>query len=118
MANRSSVVAGMSETIRRAGLATATVSPASSTTRVVPATVVRLPQAAAWSRSDASATRRATRIGMETAHPRETGWAMSGRGTGGPAPHRPSPEGVHGGASGEVYWLRAFARLPGFPVAS
>jgi hypothetical protein len=32
--------------------------------------------------------------------------------------HRPSPEGFHGGANGEVSWLRAFARLPGDPVAS
>ena len=34
------------------------------------------------------------------------------------ARHRPSPEGVHGGTNGEVSWLRAFARLPGDPVAS
>ena len=30
----------------------------------------------------------------------------------------PSPGGDHGGANGEVSWLRAVARLPGCPVAS
>jgi hypothetical protein len=29
----------------------------------------------------------------------------------------PSPEGMRGGANGEVSWLRASARLPGLPVA-
>ena len=34
-----------------------------------------------------------------------------------PARHQPSPEGFRGGTNGEVSWLRASTRLPGFPVA-
>src|SRR5439155_8622951 len=44
-------------------------------------------------------------------------WADVGRDKEAVVATVPSPEGQCGGASGEVSWLRALARLPGCPVA-
>src|SRR6185312_8169932 len=106
----------MRETIRRAGAGASTLSPASSTITRPWRAAGRLVHA--WVRR-ASARRKRERINqvrMGTAHPRTEGWAVSDSSSA-VGRHLPSPEGIHGGANEEVSWLRAFARLPGSPVA-
>src|SRR5262245_33336562 len=112
MAKTSSVVAGLSETTRLAGWARRVVSPASSTTTRAPLGCAgRDPQAVRRARSRLVSVHQRNRPS-----PTPGRWAIKSLLEASVATG-PSPEGVGGGTSREVSWLRASARLPGFPVA-
>ena len=112
-------VAGMSETTRARGRrAPTTVSPASSTTRVPAAGEADGRQAGCQRSSAASAPNepgcRKWKPPIPGVEDRRCATAIDAVDNA----TNPPPEGITGGANGEVSWLRASARLPGYPVAS
>ena len=94
-----------------------TVSPASSTAIAAAPAEAAGRQATAPTSSAASARWIDTEAGNENRPSSGRGRAVHDGGMTRSKRHRPSPEGTAGGANGEVSWLRAFARLPGCPVA-